>query len=454
MQLSLRTRLTVWYAVLLVLTVALFSTAVLWLHWRLLLDQFDDGLKSVSTTASGLLGEELVELKSLPLAAREVAAVVRPEDGAVQVLDADGAPVGTAAPRIPLPVMRAGAFPRAAATLRDPGGRPWRVLVRARSAGGRQYFVVVGAPLDEAAGQWRTLLKASLIGIPLALLFAIAGGWWVARRGLRPLAGMAAQSQGITARTLDRRLTVPASTTELAQLAGAFNHVLDRLGSALLTQRRFMADASHELRTPISVMRTAADVTLSQPSRQETEYRDALGVVSQQASRLTRLVDDMLILARADGGGYPIRLARLDLAALVDECARDLGAAAAAKNITIETALEPLEMTGDDALLRRMTLNVLGNALIYTPAGGRVALTLTRADGDMLLRVADSGPGIPAADRERVFERFVRLDAARAAGGAGLGLAIARWVAEAHGGTLRVLSSGADGTVFAAQLPA
>jgi heavy metal sensor kinase len=313
--------------------------------------------------------------------------------------------------------------------------------------------VAVGAPLDEAIEQWHTLLKACLIGIPLALLFAVAGGLWLGRHGLRPLTGMAAEAHAITAQTLDSRLTVPPSTTELTQLAGSFNRVLDRLGSALSTQRRFMADASHEIRTPVSIMRTAADVTLSQPRRDESEYREALVAIAQQTTRLTRLVDDMLVLARADGGGYPMVMTSVDLAAVVNECVRELGARAEDKGITVHTSLEPLTLTGDEALLRRMLSNLVGNALAYTAKGGSVDISLAKADGRLTLSVADTGPGIPPEDRERVFERFVRLDPARAAGGAGLGLAIARWVAEAHGGTVRVVSSGSDGTVFAASLP-
>jgi heavy metal sensor kinase len=452
--LSLRTRLTAWYSVLLVLTVAVFSTAVLWLHWRLLLEQFDDGLKSISATANNVVEEELAELKDLGLAAAEMAAVVRPSDYVVQVLDASGSPL-LKTPRImPLPSEAPPPdFKRTTLTLTAPDGRPWRVTVRRGTAEGHRYFVAVGAPLYEAIEQWQTLLQACLIGIPLALLFAAGGGLWLGRHGLQPLTSMAAEAQGITASTLDRRLTVPRSAAELEQLAASFNHVLDRLGSALSTQRRFMADASHELRTPVSIMRTAADVTLSRPVREEAEYREALAAVAQQTSRLTRLVDDMLVLARADGGGYPIVLTTVDMAALVNECVRELGPSADEKAIAVRVSLEPVTLQGDEALLRRMFSNLMGNALTYTPRGGSVDVSLAKADEAVVVRVADTGPGIPAEDRERVFERFVRLDPARGAGGAGLGLAIARWVAEAHGGGVRIVSSGAGGSIFAATLP-
>ena len=215
-----------------------------------------------------------------------------------------------------------------------------------------------------------------------------------------------------------------------------------------------MADASHELRTPISILRTAADVTLSRPVRDEAEYREALSAVSQQASRLTRLVDDMLVLARADGGGYPVVVAPVNLTTLVSECVRELRPPADDNAITVRTSLEAVTLQGDDTLLRRMFSNLFGNALKYTPRGGSIDVSLTKADGEVVLRVADTGPGIPAEDRERVFERFVRLDPARGAGGAGLGLAIARWVAEAHSGRLQVVSGGSSGSVFAVSFPA
>jgi heavy metal sensor kinase len=452
--LSLRARLTAWYAVLLVLTIAVFSTAVLWLHWRLLVDQFDESLHSIGATAANVLEEELGELKDLGLAAAETAAVVHPADYTVQVLDAAGSPIHKTSKSMPLPAeVRSPALTRATATLTDLRGRPWRVTARAGTAGGQRYVVAVGAPLDEAIEQWRTLLQACVIGIPLALLFAVAGGLWLGRHGLRPLTSMAAEAQAITASTPDTRLTVPPAGAELEQLASSFNTVLDRLGSALSTQRRFMADASHELRTPISIMRTAADVTLSQPARDETEYREALSAVAQQGSRLTRLVDDMLVLARADGGGYPMVWSSVNLAEVVDGCVRELTARADEKRITVRAALAPAVIKGDEALLRRMVGNLLGNALIYTPSGGSVDVALARSNGHVEVRVADTGPGVPEQDRERVFERFVRLDPARAAGGSGLGLAIARWVAEAHGGDVRIVSTGPGGTVFAASLP-
>ncbi len=455
MALSLRARLTAWYSVLLVLAAAIFAAAVLWLHWRLLLEQVDDSLKSIGATANNVIAEELAETKDLGLAATSMAAVVRPTDYVVQVFDPSGAPIHPYARALPLPAdagqlpLRKNTRTRAAAD-----GRLWRVNVRPGLAPDRQYLVAVGAPLDEVLEEWHTLLRACVIGVPVVLLFAVAGGWWLGRHGLRPLTAMSSEAQAITADTLSRRLTVPRAGEELETLAGSFNRVLDRLGNALSTQRRFMADASHELRTPVSIIRTAADVTLSQSTRDETEYRDALAAISQQSSRLTRLVDDMLVLARADGGGYPVVLANVDLAAVVADCVRELEARADEREIRLSASLQPARVKADEALLRRMFGNLLNNALIYTPPGGSVNVSLITQGGGVEVRVADTGPGIPQADRDRIFDRFVRLDPARGAGGVGLGLPIARWVAEAHGGRVELISSGPDGTIFAASLPA
>ena len=451
---SLRNRLTLWYSLLLVMTVVVLSAAVLWLHWHLVLDQFDDALGSISATAANVVEEELQEHNDLRTAASEMAELVRAPAGVVQVLDHEGRPILNGRSLLVPAHLTDRHVRRIAETVTGDKGRRWRVSVRRGNNSGQEFFVLVASPLDEAYEQWQMLLRACLIGIPIALSLAIAGGFWLGRLGLRPLATMASEAQAITSTTPDKRLTVPASSTELEQFASSFNRVLNSLATALSTQRRFMADASHELRTPITVMRTAAEVTLSQPTRDEAEYRDALAVVAQQSSRLTRLVGDMLVLARADGGGYPVVMAPVDLMGVVQDCIRDLDARAEDNGIAIDANLEPIVLKGDEALLRRMFSNLLANALAYTPRGGSVSVSLAHTNREIVLQVADTGPGIAAEDRERVFERFVRLDPARASGGAGLGLSIVRWVAEAHGGVARIASSGPGGSVFAVVLPA
>ncbi len=215
-----------------------------------------------------------------------------------------------------------------------------------------------------------------------------------------------------------------------------------------------MADASHELRTPVSVIKSAADIMLSQPARDEADYRDALGIVGEEARRLGALVEDMLVLARADAGGYPLRLSDLYLDDVLAACRRTLDVVASARGVALRFEPVPeLPVHGDEDLLRRMLLNVLQNAVRHTADLTSVDVRAD-ASGDMLtIRIRDHGRGIPVADRERIFDRFVQLDAARQGAGSGLGLPIARWIAEAHGGRLELEASGADGSTFVITLP-
>ena len=198
MQLSLRTRLTVWYSMVLVLTVAVFSAGVLWAHWRLLVQQFDETLESIGDTADNVIKEELGEGHDLTRAASETAALVRPSDGAVEILDASGTPIHpTTGLRVPIVTeVRSAELAPGTRSLKGPDGRLWRVRVTAGTAGEQRYLVAVGAPLDAAIDQWRLLLRACLIGIPLALAFAAGGGWWLGRHGLRPLTSMAERGAG------------------------------------------------------------------------------------------------------------------------------------------------------------------------------------------------------------------------------------------------------------------
>jgi heavy metal sensor kinase len=454
MALSLRTRLTLWYSALLLLAVVLFSATVLWLQWHLMLRQADESLEAMAVAAANVVEAELAEHATLDQATREMLDVVGHREFAVAVIDGDGRVIDDAAAPLSLvarDVSRDGRGPRSVA---GANGRSWRLMLRPGAADSHRFTVAIAAPMDEIEEEARILAKACAIGVPFVMTIAVAGGWWLGRRGLRPLETMAGQAHAITARTPEARLDVDGSAPELDAVATSFNHLLDRLGSALATQRRFMADASHELRTPVSIMRTAADVTLAQPHRDEAEYREALDAVSQQSERLARLVDDMLVLARADAGGYPVARAEVDLDAIVTASVREFVPRARERRVRLESAVQPVTVVADAALLRRMLGNLLSNALTYTPAGGRVDVAIVPRTGAIAVQVSDSGPGIAAADRERIFERFVRLDPARAEGGAGLGLSIARWIAETHGGRLELLTSGPEGSVFEAILPA
>jgi signal transduction histidine kinase len=221
-----------------------------------------------------------------------------------------------------------------------------------------------------------------------------------------------------------------------------------------------MADASHELRTPVAVLRTEADVTLSRPNRTESEYRDSVAVMRDSARRLGRIVDDLFLLARADAGHLPLKREPLYLEDVVDETARAARSLAAEKDVRVELLpLEDSPFTGDADLLGRVLLNLLDNALKHSPRGGTVTLSLTHTPNEYHISVADVGPGIPLDAQTQVFDRFFRVDKARsrsgaeATAGAGLGLAIGRWIAEAHGGRLEIVRSDSAGTELRLALP-
>ncbi|MGV9530034.1 ATP-binding protein [Streptomyces cellulosae] len=299
--------------------------------------------------------------------------------------------------------------------------------------------VHAGAPLAAEHSAVGTALTAMLIGFPLLLGVVAAVTWLVTGRALRPVEGIRREMAAITAsEDLRRRVPEPATHDEIARLARTTNATLAALESSVERQRRFVADASHELRSPIASLRTQLEVAAAHP-----ELLDLDGAV-EDTVRLQNLAADLLLLARLDAGERPAGT-RVDLAALARE------EAAGRQRVTVET--EPAEVSGSRGQLGRVLANLLDNAERH--ARERITVTVRREGGEAVVGVADDGEGVAEADRERIFERFVRLDAARSRddGGAGLGLAIARDVAVRHGGTLTAGAAPAGGALFELRLP-
>ena len=235
-----------------------------------------------------------------------------------------------------------------------------------------------------------------------------------------------------------------------------FNDLLNRLEASLTQQRQFMADASHELRTPVATSRTAASVALQQSHRNEEEYRETLAIIEQQTTRLTRIVEDMFTLARADAGSYPVHRTLMYLDEVVDDVVRAARVLADTKQVSIELAtIQSASFSGDEELVRRLIGNLLDNAVRHAPPRTTVHVQLNEQAANYVLSVSDAGDGIPPESQSHIFERFFRGDVARtsSAGGAGLGLALARWVARAHGGDVTLVHSSPQGTTFEAVLP-
>lgn len=451
MTLSLRSRLTLWYTLVLVLVLTVFGAVLVWTEGRVAVGRVDDELADVETTMVKIIGNELQEKETPTAAATEAADTVGESSLATAVIDDRGAtlaanPAGTALRDF----LHASGRDTTESVQMPSGG--WRVRLRQVGIGETHFIVLTAKPLSDVERGQQVLRQAMVIGIPVALLLAAAGGWWLASIGLAPITRMANRASGLSLNGSED-LGEPGRQDELGQLTGAFNGLVARLRAALQTQRRFMADASHELRTPVSIIRSVADVALSREERSEAEYRETIAIARDQSHRLGRMVEDMLVLARADAGGYPIRAVDLDLDEVIDECRRAVRPLATERGVEVRSQAGPeLSCRGDADLLRRLLLNLLQNAIQHTPAGGAVMVTTSPATDAVSVRVTDSGTGIPEADRERIFDRFVRLDEARAGKGAGLGLPIAKWIAEAHGGTLILEATGPHGTTFCATL--
>jgi len=446
---SIRARLTGWYSAVMFTVLAVAALVVVKVQPRLNLDRLDSELARLMLTLEGVMRTEIGEGLSLQASADEASIEVVAPDRHLWL----GFPQGgtLAIWGKPLPE---GWHPSTGddgdETASLPRGHV-RFVRRNITFGGHQFVAVVGVDLDELDAQHRELLAALAFGGLVALAVAAIGGWWVGQRTLRPLAEMATQAQAMTDVQPKMRLHVPHPGDELGQLGGAFNDLLARLGKAFDAQRQFMADASHELRTPVSIVRTTAQVAVTQP-RSDAEYQEALEVVAEQSARLTRLVDAMFLMARAEARGVPLRTEWLYLDELLAECVRGLRVLAQSRHVDIRiTGATDVPYTGDPDLLHRLFGNILDNAVRHARANGLVTVQIDHSPTQIQVATSDDGPGIAEGDRERVFERFVRLDAASE--GAGLGLPIARWIAIAHGGTLELSPSDNPGTTFVVSLP-
>ncbi len=393
---SLRAQLTFWYTALLGVPLVAFALGSYFLVERALLSETDrfmgDAVAAVSREAAAERRAGTEE------AIRTTVEEVRFRDLGITITDRAGRVV--------------------AATDSAASGAGVRTLERPLELGGETYVVRAAYPLSDIDRVLSRIGRVYVVAVPMLILVSALGGHVLAGRSLR-----------------ERE-------------------------EAFARQRRFMADASHELRTPTAILRTEADVTLSQEHRTEAEYRASFGVIRDAAQRLTRVVDDLFLLARADAGNLDAQRAPLYLEEVVHDATRAVRPLADRRGVTVAVVhAVDAPFSGDADLLGRVFLNLLDNAIRHSPGGGTVEVRMARADGAYQVDVADAGGGVPAELRERIFERFYRADKARARtddslmGGAGLGLPIARRVAELHGGRLELIESTPGRTVFRVELP-
>jgi signal transduction histidine kinase len=406
--LSIRARLTAWYAAVVVVAFAAGAVVIAQVQTRVALNRLDDELARLQHTVTAVLHNEFGEGLDLPGAIKEASVEVVAEGRTVVVSRTSGLVLGTWGDALPDGWSLPDSSMRASGGTRWLAGQGFRAAQVPVRDGDHAFVVTVLARLDPLARERNELLRALGIGTIVALLVAMAGGWLVGRHAIEP--------------------------------------------AALHAQRQFMADASHQLRTPVSIIRTTAQVILAKDQRSESEYRESTTIVAEQSARLTRLVDAMFLLARGDAGGRTLRTAAIYLDELVGECIRGLSVVATERQVRLESSGDvDVQLFADEELLRQMLLNLLDNAIRHTPPGGIVRTTIAAKGDTVVIAVEDGGAGIPIADRERIFERFVRLH--QGSDGAGLGLPLARWIAEAHRGSLTLEASGPRGSRFAVRLP-
>jgi heavy metal sensor kinase len=459
--LSIRTRLTLWYSgillgILIVMSVLGYSV----LRWSLVQD-LDASLLTVAqvlrdTSLPGEGGNEDAESVLRELLGPEF------YDKFFQLLDPEGRPEPWSS-RQRSQALRLSPQARANAAR---GGRTFetvsteaaddvRLLTMPVVRDGRLTQIVqVGMSLHRARSALGRYVDTLVVLIPLGMALAAVGGSIIARTALRQVDEMTVAARRITAEDLDQRISLRGTGDELDRLAETLNGMLTRLAAAFAEMRRFGADAAHELRTPLTVLKGGIEVSL-RATRSAEEYRQVLASSLEEVERLIRLAEDLLLLSRSTAGPEMAR-EPVDLESLLLD-AFEVGARLAhGTGVTVRTDdIAPAPVRGDAATLRRAVLNLVENAIKYTPAGGKVELSLMSAGGHASLTVQDTGIGVTPDAAGRIFEPFVRLDAARAreTGGTGLGLAIARAIVLAHGGTLTVQSEPGAGSRFTIRLP-
>jgi heavy metal sensor kinase len=456
---SVRTRLTLWYTGVLALSLIVFAFLVYYATANIFRERQDESLRSTAQTVSSAYMEELAEEHSVTKANEVVLTDLVFPDRYVEVTDSSGRALAWSRN------LSVGSFAIPAQTLsyarRSGVGftivNRLRVAVVPLSSNQELGFAVVAEPLSVMEEGLRRLRLAFFAGVPLILLLASAGGYFLACKSLSPIASMNQQTQRITAERLSSRLEVTNSRDELGGLATTINDLLTRLESSFKEQQRFIADSSHELRTPLAVLRGETEVALEK-TRTIDEYKTSLAVIKDEAERLSRIVEDLFILARQPiDAPTTLNKELVSLNQVVTDCVRAAQVLAAHKNLQLKLYSHPrlFNLSGDDELLKRMLLNLLDNAVKYTPEGGEISVELSAQNGSAQIVVRDNGIGIPDKDQTRIFDRFYRVDKGRSrdSGGAGLGLSIVRWIVEAHGGRIYTESTPGRGSAFTVVLP-
>jgi heavy metal sensor kinase len=449
---SIGARLTIWYAALFAVGLVALGITV-WLALRVnLYHAVDESLRDRVVGIERFLADHETRLDD-----EEVKEEFRAHGELFQVLDEAGNLVHRGAEIADINLVPPSDV-AAHGTFFDTilHGQPVRVLNGIAEAGARRFTVQIAAPLEQLEEGLYGSLWFLVPMFPLVFVLASVGGYLLSRRALAPVDDITRATQLITAENLSQRLAVSPAGDELSRLANTLNDMIGRLESSFRTISRFTADASHELRTPLAVMRTTAEVALRGPTAR-SDHAQALEHIVAEIDRMSHLVENLLMIAKADSGEAQLQKTPVDVVAAVAEACEQVGVLARVKGVQMSIRLpdKAVSIMGDPHALRRLFLILLDNAVKYTPGGGRCEVELATGPGEVVGTVTDTGIGISKGDLPHVFDRFYRVDRARSReqGGAGLGLAIGRWIAEAHGGVIAVESEPARGSSFQVHLP-
>ncbi|MGH9757657.1 MAG: sensor histidine kinase [Candidatus Acidiferrales bacterium] len=452
--LSIRVRLTAWYSIILALSLAVFGGVAFLAMRHSIHATVDAGLRQRIEGVRSIIAED--EPQGLAALQDEFREYARGEGSHVKLRVASASGTLIFATQGMEQLTERARRKKISRPFSDEiEGEHYRALTENLDVAGVRYAAEVAVStgdFDEVLMRFALVL---LLAAPAFLLLAALGGYWMSRRALVPVDEITRAARSISAQNLSMRLAVPRTGDELERLASTLNEMLERLDAAFHRVMQFTADASHELRTPVSVIRTGAELTLRKP-RSEDEYREALSQILQESEKVSQLIEQLMDLARADSGAVALPLARMELSECLRRSIDQARILAAARQISISESItpEPLWVGGDAVSLERLFLILLDNAVKYTPEGGRIEVDLHRAGRTAVAAVRDTGIGIDAEDIPHIFERFFRADKARSreSGGTGLGLAIGRWIAEAHGGEIRVKSEIGKGACFEVRL--
>jgi two-component system OmpR family sensor kinase len=475
---TIRARLTAWYSTALVLTMGAFAVALYLARRSASYQDLDQRLRSEASLTGGILVESFrargvlvrADTAGRPVLIPDVAALLEAVPDFLIITAQDGNLLFASPDARALTYQQVEQLRRIATasisgwtsgTLRlTPDGPKIHYVVHHVTDAGPQFGAIfAGANVETAELGPRHLLSTVALILPLGLVVALLVGSWIARRALEPVDRIITEVREITdGRSLHRRLAESRVKDELGRLAETLNQMMTRLERSFGALRRFTADASHELKTPLTVLRGGVERAVTTPGLPQ-ETLVTLEETLQEIKRMTELVDALLTLARADEGIAPLHREPVDLRTIVEETSEtgDLLAEQAGVKMEVATPAEPVIVPVDASRIRELLLNLITNAVKYTPSGGSVRMQLGKGDGRVILTVADTGIGIAPGDLPHIFDRFWRADSARTRTGArpgtGLGLAICKWIAEAHGGTIDVQSRPGRGTTFTVTLP-